>query len=660
MHPCVEKQRNVIDPDKRPEVLAPAGTIEAVRAVLDAGADAVYLGGKRFNMRMHRASYNLTNEEVAEAASLCRERGRKLYYGLNNLTFESELAGIRDELAWLGDVGPDALIVQDLGVAALAREICVHLPLHASTMMNVHSAESAEVLKLMGFTRIITSRDIPLHQVRRIAEATGLEMEYFVHGDMCAAQSAQCYLSGIAFGESANRGRCMKPCRWRWEFLAGQEAKSTGYLLARRDMCMVQHIPELVANKVASLKIEGRMRTAGFLAEVVRLYREAVDAYGEDPFHWAADAKTREALESRQVRGFSTCHAFAKPGPAGVDPSGEREPRLFSLQAPKPVLTVGKDVEPQPPPRPIDLIAHVSTTAAAAAAVQAGANAVYLNGDQFRRMEPDITADWVGRFADDCAGRGVRVAVLSPRICDERDMAEWIRWLEALEPVANLQAGAHTLGALKAAREARGAEVFADFSLNIANSVASDELTTIGAARVAASVEFSMDDLEVFVAASRVPVDVIGQGPLPGMVLEDCVIAAADGATSQQVCAMPCLDACFSMRDPSGQSFRLEADRRCRNHLFMAADVCALPNLSRVVSAGIAGLRVEAHLDPPDAAAAAVGVYRRALDALGEGRSLDAAEGVKALETAVGRPMSDGPFAFRKSKRARKGAPHGQ
>lgn len=650
----------MIDPTDKPEVLAPAGTIEAVRAVVDAGADAVYLGGKRFNMRMHRASYNLTNDEVVAAVSLCHERARKLYYVLNNLTFESELAGLRDELAWLGDVAPDALIVQDIGVAGLAREICVQLPLHASTMMNVHSAESTEVLKMMGFTRIITSRDIPLHEVRRMGEATGLEMEYFVHGDMCAAQSAQCYLSGIAFGESANRGRCMKPCRWEWELCAAQDVKSTGYLLARRDMSMVYHIPELVANNIASLKIEGRMRTADFLAEVVRMYRGAVDAYFDDPFHWSASAKAREDIESRKVRGFSTCHSFAKPGAMGFDPSGEREPRLFSLKAPKPALTLGKDAEPGASAPDVELIVHVSRTTAATAAVEAGANAVYLNGDQFRRMESNITAQWVERFVDDCTDQDVRVAVLSPRISDERDLAEWRRWLEVLEQVDGLQVGAHTLGALSAARDVTDAEILADFSLNICNSVASDELTTIGASRVTASVELSIADLEDFVAASRVPVDVLAQGPLPGMVLEDCIIAAADDMTSQQVCPMHCLDDSFVMGDQSGQSFGLEADRRCRNHLFMATDVCLLPNLYRVSSIGVAGLRIEAQLDPPEAVAAVVGVYRRALDALSEGQCIDAAEGVKAIETAVGRTMSDGPFAFRKNRRAKKGTSNGK
>ena len=203
----------------KPEVLAPAGTLEAVTDVINAGADAVYLGGKNFNMRQHRSSYNLNDSDVAEAIKVAHDSNKKLYYTLNSLMRDSQLAELRKTLSMLGELKPDAIIVQDLGVATLAREICVHLPLHASTMMNIHNTESAIALKMMGFTRVISSRDIPLHEIRRIGKDSGMEMECFIHGDMCISQSSQCYISGILFGESSNCGRCMKPCRWKWQLV---------------------------------------------------------------------------------------------------------------------------------------------------------------------------------------------------------------------------------------------------------------------------------------------------------------------------------------------------------------------------------------------------------------------------------------------------------
>ncbi len=197
--------------EKKPEILAPAGTLDAVRKVIDAGADAVYVGGKGLNMRQHRTSYNLTEAEIGEAIDLVHREGKRLYFTLNSLVLDSQIPQLREILAMLGRLGPDAIIVQDLAVASLAREICVHVPLHASTMMNVHSVETALALEDDGLRRgsfpRATSR---CTRSAASAKRSGLEMECFVHGDMCISQSSQCYLSAILFGESANCGRCMK------------------------------------------------------------------------------------------------------------------------------------------------------------------------------------------------------------------------------------------------------------------------------------------------------------------------------------------------------------------------------------------------------------------------------------------------------------------
>ena len=642
--------------DKKPEILAPAGTLDTVEAVIEAGADAVYLGGKQFNMRSHRSSYNLDMSEVSEAISLAHEKGRRLYFVLNSLLHEDELPALRDTLNRIAELGPDAMIVQDIGAASMARELCVHVPLHASTMMNVHSAESAKALKLMGFTRVIPSRDIPLHAVRRIAEVSGLEMEYFIHGDMCIAQGSLCYLSGIAFGESANCGRCMKPCRWEWELVpenpnvefAGDF--SQGYLMARKDMCMLQHIPALVQNGIVSLKIEGRMRTMDFLKPLVEVYREAVDTYFDDPIHYATSAKKMIELLRKRVRDFSTLHAFGNPGPVSIEPAGQREPRFFSLETPEAVLTMGRDDEPQPEGRNLELIVHVGTATAAEAAAEAGANAIYVGGETYIRHCTNVDVLWLSKFVPQMAARGIRVAVLGARVTDERVMNEWRWWLKQLSSVDGLGVGASNLGALQAACATRSIsrtrDVIADFPFNTSNSVAADELSTQGATHITASIELDYDNLRQFATESRMPVEVIGQGPLAAMVIEHCFIAAATGDSPQGVCPMNCRLSDFTMRDASGRGYRLEADRRCRNHLYMADDVCVLPNLSRVMSAGISGLRIEAQLDQPKVVAAIVAVYRRAIDALQAGSSYDVHAAVQDIRDVTGRNVIDGPFAF--------------
>ena len=636
--------------DKKPEILAPAGTLDAVKMVIDAGADAVYVGGKTFNMRQHRASYNLSDAEIAEAIEFVHSRRAKLYFTLNSLVLDSQLQQVRRTLEMLGTVCPEAIIVQDLAVATLAREICVHLPLHASTMLNVHNIESAVALKMMGFTRIITSRDIPLHEVRRIGEGSGLEMEYFVHGDMCISQSSQCYISGILFGESSNCGRCMKPCRWKWKLITKRgkvefPGEIDGYLLARKDISLLPHIPPLVQNGIASLKIEGRMRTGEFLAPIVTLYRNAVDAYFSDPVNYAMNVSDMEELFSRRVREYTTAHSFSNPGLDGVDPSGSREPRFFSYNSPEPKLTIGKDIAPQPRTSP-ELIVHVSGHTAAEAAVKAGADAVYLCGEGFVLHNGKFTLEWLRNFVKIATEKDVRVAVTMPHVCDLREMAEWKHWMAKLSSIRNIAIGVSNIGGIQLVKANRFREIIADFPLNITNSVTADELSTMGATRITASVELNFEQLCDLMKSARLPVEVNGQGPVTAMLLEHCVLAGAAGTNPQGICPMYCRKGTYALQDSSAYDFPLECDRRCRNHIFTATDVCVLPNLSSIASTGVSGLRIEGQLDPPSTIEIITRIYRKAIDILKAGETPDITNELEEIKNATGRHLSDGPFDF--------------
>ena len=638
--------------DRKPEILAPAGTLEAVQQVIDAGADAVYVGGKGLNMRQHRASYNLTEPQIGEAIEFVHGRGKKLYFTLNSLIRDSQMAPLRSTLAMLGRLGPDALIVQDLAVASLAREICVQIPLHASTMMNVHNAQTALALKMMGFARIIPSRDIPLHEIRRIREQSGLEMECFVHGDMCISQSSQCYLSGILFGDSANCGRCMKPCRWQWK-LASTRAdvemppQGQGYLLARKDLCLLSHIPALIQNEIAALKIEGRMRSAEFLAPVVTLYRKAVDAYFEDPAAYATNAGDMQQIFAQRVRDMTTAHSFSNPAGDGIEISGKREPRFFSHAAPASGLTIGPTGTARPMHTTPELIVHVSRIAGAQAAVEGGAEAVYFCHEGYSLHGPAPKADALIDFARQTSRTGVRVGVLMPHVCDERGMAEWRRRLQELGSLGSLTIGGSSLGGLQTARDLRCRDLLADYPLNVTNAIAADELSTMGASRVTASVELTLGQLAELMAAVRMPVEVIAQGPICGMLLEHCILATAWGENPQGFCSMRCRRAAYAMEDAGGQKHPLEFDRRCRNHLFTAADVCVLPNLKRLVALGFSGLRLECQLDKPETVGTITRVYREAINRLKAGEPMDADNAVAEISAATGRPLSDGPFDFR-------------
>lgn len=637
--------------DKKPEILAPAGTLDAVKKVIEAGADAVYVGGKTLNMRQHRASYNLSDTELAEAIEFVHSRQARLYFTLNSLVLDSHLQQVRQTLEKLGTLCPDAIIVQDLAVATLAREICVHLPLHASTMLNVHNIESALALKMMGFTRIITSRDIPLHEVRRIGEGSGLEMEYFVHGDMCISQSSQCYISGILFGESSNCGRCMKPCRWKWKLVKKRgkvefQDEIEGYLLARKDISLLPHIPALVQNGIASLKIEGRMRTGEFLAPIVKLYRNAIDDYFADPVSYAMNAQDMDELFSRRVREYTTAHTFSNPGQDGVDPSGSREPRFFSYNSPEPKLTIEEVTEPQVLEDNLELIVHVSGTDAGEAAIKAGADAVYLCGEGFVLHNGKFTLDWLQDFVKRASEKDVRVAVTMPHVCDLRDMVEWKPWITKLSSIRNLGIVVSNIGAIQLAKTNRIREIIADFPLNITNSVAADELSTMGVSRITTSVELSYEQLDGLMKAARLPVEIVGQGPVTAMLLEHCVLASTTGTNPQGICPMYCRKGAYVLQDASAYNFPLECDRRCRNHIFTATDVCVLPSLSLIASTGVSGLRIEGQLDRPSTVEIVTRIYRKAIDYLKAGKSPNITDDIEEIRNATGRPLSEGPFDF--------------
>jgi putative protease len=273
-----------------PEILAPAGTPEAVRAAVNAGADAVYLGGRRFSARNFAA--NFTEEELDEAVSYAHFRGVKIYVAVNTLIHDRELPGLARYLRDLFLTGIDAILVQDFGVASLARELVPELPLHASTQATILSAEGLRWGKSAGFERVVLARELSLPEIDRLFTVTTgerPEIEIFAHGALCYAYSGQCLLSSVIGGRSGNRGRCAQPCRKPYLLVAGKVdrygrlvspervAMTDRYLLSTKDLCTLAALPELVKRPFAALKIEGRMRSPEYVAIAVSRYRRALN-----------------------------------------------------------------------------------------------------------------------------------------------------------------------------------------------------------------------------------------------------------------------------------------------------------------------------------------------------------------------------------------------
>jgi putative protease len=274
-----------------PELLAPAGSPEALRAAVAAGADAVYLSGKRFGARKYAA--NFSDTEIEDAVRYAHSYGIRVYVTVNTLIHDRELDGVLEYLSWLWSIGVDAILVQDTGLAALAREYLPGLVIHASTQMTIHNSDGIRWAAEQGLSRVVLARELSLNEVERIAEETkdtGTGLEVFAHGALCYGYSGQCLLSSVIGGRSGNRGMCAQPCRKPYALVQGETdlygrpenltevTLKEKYLLSPKDLCTYQHLPDLVKSLVASLKIEGRMKSPEYVTMVVSTYRRALDA----------------------------------------------------------------------------------------------------------------------------------------------------------------------------------------------------------------------------------------------------------------------------------------------------------------------------------------------------------------------------------------------
>ncbi|MDR4509788.1 MAG: U32 family peptidase [Candidatus Brocadiaceae bacterium] len=613
------------------ELLAPAGRWDTFIAVIDAGADAVYIGGKQFNMRLHRSDFNFTEEQIAEAVLYAHARKVKVYIAVNNLLGNDELGEMRNFLVFLSALPVDAVIVQDLGVLHVIRRLGITIPVHISTMMNVHNIESAVALKELGVSRVITSRDISLSQVKEIQEKSGLEVEYFVHGDLCISQSGQCYSSGVLFGKSSNRGECMKPCRWKYtlvESVSGQPIGDlpSGYLLAMKDMCLFSHIPDLVHAGICSFKIEGRMRHTDLLKTIVGIYRRALDAYLDEPFAYYMNSSLYEELYATRVREFTTSLAFTPSSAALVDMKGGREPLFLSCAARESTLTK-EDIYNNPfdviktkhtteiPPL---LSVKVGSLDALKIAIKEGADRIYINGDVSPLRRQTWTKALYREARDRVHDAGKTIGIAAPRITTDREMDE-MAWV--LEQAASLHIDymlVHNIGAMRMARGS-GVKILSDYSLNVLNIYTMYLLNEMGACGITASLESSFQHLNQLSLQKVLPVECVVHGPVPSMILEHCIPAMVTSKSHKKDnCRQICQYMEYALKDERGEIRPIEMDQHCRNHLLLARDICVLPYLQSFLQAQVAVFRIEAQYYGDQLIKILVGMYRKYLNVLHE------------------------------------------
>lgn len=308
---------------RKPELLAPAGNREAFEAALAAGADAIYLGAGSFNARR-----NADNFDIDDLCAACRDahlRGACVYLTANTLVFPGEMDDVLSMVTDAAEAGIDAAIVQDVGLMSVLRRELPELELHASTQMNVRGKRGIELAARLGCSRVTLARELSIEKVAELAEL-GVDLEVFVHGALCICQSGQCLLSSLIGGRSANRGLCAQPCRLPYRLVDadGRKLADEGqYLLSPRDLCGIEMIDRLIEANVASLKIEGRMKSPEYVSTVTAIYREAIDRAWEDVASYEVEPDAKDTLAEAFNRGFTQGYLA---GERGNDMMGYRRP----------------------------------------------------------------------------------------------------------------------------------------------------------------------------------------------------------------------------------------------------------------------------------------------------------------------------------------------
>ncbi|HDY67547.1 hypothetical protein LCGC14_2000920 [marine sediment metagenome] len=308
---------------KKPELIAPAGDMDKLKTAIAYGADAVYAGGKEFNLR--NAASNFTLDDIGLAADYVHKEDKKIYIALNIFAHNYHIPKIEQYLKELARYPVDALIISDPGILEIVKDILPEIPIHLSTQANCTNSKSANFWYKQGVKRIVLARELSLNEISEISTHSDCKTEVFVHGAMCLSYSGRCYLSAYMAGRGANLGDCAQSCRWKYSLV--EEERPNEYfpvfedgeftsVMSSRDLCMIQHIPELISAGIDAWKIEGRMKSQYYVATVTRIYREAIDTFFGNGVYGYQD-KWLEELGKISNRGYNTGFFLGNPGENG-------------------------------------------------------------------------------------------------------------------------------------------------------------------------------------------------------------------------------------------------------------------------------------------------------------------------------------------------------
>jgi len=588
--------------DKCIELLSPVGNFEIFESLIESKADAFYFGGKKLNMRMHRKNFNFTDDELKNAIRISHDKDKKVYITLNNLLSESDLLETEEFLRFLDEIVPDGIIFQDMAVLEMAKSIGLNIPLHASVMTNVASLGDVKTMEYLGVKRVIVSREVSLSTIKSWSEQTDMEFEYFVYGDMCVCQGGRCYYSGILLGQSSNRGRCMKPCRWHYTAKYMGYEYETEYPLAVKDMYMYRHIPEMIDSGIVSFKIEGRMRSADYIRRVVDTFGESLDRYIENPDDYDRSLG-HESMKEGRMRDFSTAYAFGDIGEENFNKRYEGTGYFYSTgkvfskpskeqdsddRKVKKMRKVLKTKEPKT--KAPKLAVKVQSVKAAKLCIENQVDIIYLSVNVFR--EKGFSKKDILEIIKD---KGKSKIILStPQACFDDIIKIYMKSIHDKEVLEGIDGFlVTTAGALSALKNLHK-NVMGDYTLNVYNSLSAEAYSKMGINTVCVSTELSSAEVKGMLENTKIPIEIIVHGSPTVMHFESDLFENLKGKKKKRIeQTAEMSENMMLLVDDISTEHPVYRDEWKRGHMLMEKDICYMSVLDRFIGLGVQIIRLE-------------------------------------------------------------------
>lgn len=606
---------------KKVELLAPSGTMETLERMVGANCDAIYFGGKSLNMRMMRKGYNFSDEETIKAVKMAHDVDKKVYITVNNMLNESDIKEAVEYLHFLNGINVDGIIIQDLSILQICKEYGLYnFEIHSSVMMNVHNISTVKKLKELGMSRIVLPREMDLKTAKNLQNQTGIETEYFVHGDMCVVNGANCYYSSVVLGNSSNRGRCFKPCRWPYLVKKEGHVYPTEYPLAAKDMYMYENIPELIEADITSFKIEGRMRNTDFILDLVNTYGDAIDRYIEDPLDYD-NKKQSEELYGHRKRDFTTAYAFSKPGLSFINSRYEgtgkfySTGKMFSTPTKEPEITkelitdihhewksYGKSVSPEH-----HLSVKVNNYLQAKLCIDLEVNRIYLPCEV---LAPDqfISKEQLMNLVDH--KKNTEIYLDLPQMMDEMWFDKIDQYLSGYgEFFDGLMVS--SLGAMNRYKDRY--RLISSFNVNIYNHKALEFYKEQGISEASVSIEIKRNELAELISKSKIPLELTAHGPLKVMYLDHNLYdntGALEPISKEDNAYVD--NSILVLKTEKGEN-PVYIDQTGKNHLFTAKEFCILPILDTLNFGTLVNLRIEGQTYTTEQLQKLIEIYRKAI-----------------------------------------------